>query len=63
VSSELHCLLTSTGYGPRLHTVRILDKSAMISEVVCVALSASNKESFLTGYDCIRLHIRAVTEG
>ena len=60
--SELHCLLTSTGYGPRLHIVHIFDKSAMIREVVCVALSASNKESFLTGYDCIRLYISTVIE-
>ena len=60
VSSELHCLLTSTGYGPRLHIVRILNISAMISEVVCVTFSASYKESFLTDYDCIRLYISAV---
>jgi hypothetical protein len=46
VSSQLQCLLTSTGYWPRLHIVRILDKSAMRNEVVCVALSAANKKFF-----------------
>jgi len=55
VSSEMHCLLTSTGYGPRSCFVLVLGKSAMISEVVCVF-----KGSFLTGYVCIRLYFSVV---
>jgi len=59
VSSQMHCLLTSTGYGPRSCSVLVLGKSAMISEVVCVALFVCFKGSFLTGYDCIRLYFSA----
>ena len=49
MSSELHCLLTLTGYGPRLCIVCITGKSAMISEVVCVL---QTKKFF----DRLRLH-------
>jgi len=34
--------------------VCVLGKSAMISEVVCEALWALNKESLSMGYNCIR---------
>ena len=59
VLRELHSLLTSTGFGPRSGIVRILGKSAMISEAVCVALCALNKDSLSTGYGCIRLLVRS----
>lgn len=43
MSSEVHRLLTSTGYDPRSRIVRVLGKSAVISEVICVALRATKK--------------------
>jgi hypothetical protein len=50
--------LTSTGYGPRSRIVCVIGKSAIISEVVCLALFVCFKENCLMGYDCIRLYTR-----
>jgi hypothetical protein len=63
VLSEMQCLLTSTGYGPRSRFVLLLGKSAMISDDVCVALFVCFKGSFLMVYDCIIIYFSAVIHG